>query len=211
MTKALILALAALLLASCASAPKVEKPQMSKENTVEIIDDMYHKTREAPDWIFMDASELNRAAEYRDLYLFKTSQTGKDIDGLKLWVRGFLVSSDMARVVSTRVKDTFTGAAAGDKDRLESYLEEVVKTVSEAQFSGGRITKEYWWQIRKANADGSISDLYEYYVLYTIDRKQVDEAIRRALEDANARAKPASQEEKTARDRVKKAMESEGL
>ena len=204
--------IAALLAASCASAPpKVEKPKMTKENTVEIIDDMYHKTREVPDWIFLDASEINKSSEYKDFYVFKSSQTGKDIDGLKLWVRGFLVSSDMARVVSTRVKDTFTGAAAGDKDKLESYMEEVVKSVSESQFSGARAKMEYWWQIRKANADGSIADTYEYHVLYTIDKKQVDDAIRRALDEAANRVKPVTKDEQTARDRVKKAMEDEGL
>ena len=211
MKKAVVLLGAAALVVSCASQPKVEKPVVTQEGKVQVIDDIYHLSRETPDWIFLEPAEIEKASEYRDLYVFKGVSTGKDINGLQLWVKGFIVSADLARFVSVRVQDKFVGAAAGDIDKLETYMEDVVKSVSEAQYSGARIVKQYWWQIRKARADGGIDDIYEYYVLYTVDKKQIDAAIRRAIEQNDAKAKAKTEDEQTARDRVKKIMESEGL
>jgi hypothetical protein len=209
--KAVVLAAAAALVVSCASQPKVEKPVVTKEGRVQVIDDIYHLSRETPDWIFLEPAEIEKTSEYKGLYVFKGVSTGKDINGLQLWVKGFIVSSDLAKFVSVRVKDTFVGAAAGDIDKLETYLENVVKTVSEAQYSGARIVKQYWWQIHKARADGGIEDVYEYYVLYTVDKQQIDAAIKRALEENDLKLKAKTEDEQTARDRVKRAMESEGL
>jgi len=209
--KAIVLIAAAVLLASCASQPKVEKPVVTQEGKVQVIDDQYHLSRETPDWIFLEPAEIEKASEYKGLYVFKGVSTGKDINGLQLWVKNFVVSSDLARFVSVRVQDKFVGAAAGDIDKLETYMEDVVKSVSEAQYSGARIVKQYWWQIRKSQADGGIADVYEYYVLYTVDKAQIDAAIKRSLEENDKKVKPKSEDEQTARDRVKKVMESEGL
>ena len=145
--KAIVLIAAAVLLASCASQPKVEKPVVTQEGKVQVIDDQYHLSRETPDWIFLEPAEIEKASEYKGLYVFKGVSTGKDINGLQLWVKNFVVSSDLARFVSVRVQDKFVGAAAGDIDKLETYMEDVVKSVSEAQYSGARIVKQYWWQI----------------------------------------------------------------
>ncbi len=205
----IVILIPVILLASCMGGPKVEKPEMIQEAKPEIIDDQYHGARETPDWVFQDEEEL--ASNVKDYYVFKFQQSGKDLDGLKLWTRGFVAASEIARVVSTKVKDKFVGAAAGDKDKLETYMEEVVKSISKAQFSGARKKASYWWQIRKVGADGSVEEVYEYYLLYYVPKEQIDSAIRRALEEADKRIKPKSEDEKTARERVKKAIESEKL
>ena len=205
----IVILIPVILLASCMGGPKVEKPEMIQEAKPEIIDDQYHGARETPDWVFQDEEEL--ASNVKDYYVFKFQQSGKDLDGLKLWTRGFVAASEIARVVSTKVKDKFVGAAAGDKDKLETYMEEVVKSISKAQFSGARKKASYWWQIRKVGADGSVEEVYEYFLLYYVPKEQIDGAIRRALEEADKRIKPKSEDEKTARERVKKAIESEKL
>ena len=108
------------------------------------------------------ASPLTVRAEHEQLALPATEpdlMTGKDINGLQLWVKSFIVSADLARFVSVRVQDKFVGAAAGDIDKLETYMEDVVKSVSEAQYSGARIVKQYWWQIRKALATAVVSEV----------------------------------------------------
>jgi hypothetical protein len=203
----LALVVGAMLVVSCASGPKVEKPEMSKENKPTVIDDVYHGSRATPDWIFLEPNEMEGKGEYKDVYLFKFVQQGQDVDGLRIWVRGFAAASEIARMVSTRVQDKFVGAAAGDKDKLETYLEEVVKSVSEAQFSGARKAADYWWQIQKATVDGNIDQFYEYYLLWAVPRDQIDQAIKRALDDAQGKVKPKSEDEQTARDRVKAVME----
>lgn len=203
----LALVAAALFVVSCASGPKVEKPEMSKENKVQVIDDQYHGSRPTPDWIFLEPNEMEGKGEYKDVYVFKFVQQGQDVDGLRVWVRGFAASSEIARMVSTRVQDKFVGAAAGDKDKLETYLEEVVKSVSDEQYSGARKAADYWWQIQKAAVDGSLNQVYEYYLLFAVPKDQIDQAIKRALADADGKAKPKSEDEQTARDRVKAVMQ----
>lgn len=191
----------AVLFTSCVGSPKVEKPAMIQEAKPEVIDDQYHGARETPDWVFLDENELLSKA--KGYYVFKFQESGKDLDGLKLWTRGFTASSEIARLVSTKVKDKFVGAAAGDKDKLETYMEEVVKSISKAQYSGAMRKASYWWQIRKVKADGSVEDIYEYYLLYYVPKDQIDSAIGRALQEADKKVKPKSEDEKTARSRVK--------
>jgi hypothetical protein len=204
---ALAFALSVFVFVSCSSTPKIDKPVVSAEGKVTVIDDQYHLTRPTPEWVFLEGSEIEKQGTYKDAYIFKFVQMGQDVDGLRLWVRGFSASSEIARMVSTRVQDTFVGAAAGDKDKLETYLEEVVKSVSAAQYSGAVKASEYWWQIQKATVDGNLSQVYEYHLLFTVPRAQIDAAIKRALAEADGKAKPKSEDEQTARDRVKAAME----
>jgi hypothetical protein len=204
---ALAFALSAFVFVSCSSTPKIDKPVVSAEGKVTIIDDVYHLTRPTPEWIFLETMEIEKQGAYKDSYLFKFVQQGQDVDGLSLWVRGFAAASEIARMVSTRVQDTFVGAAAGDKDKLETYLEEVVKSVSSAQYSGAVQAAKYWWQIQKASVDGNLTQVYEYYLLYSVPKAQIDQAIKRALAEADGKAKPKSEDEQTARDRVKAAME----
>jgi hypothetical protein len=206
-----LLAVAAVLVAACASQPKVERAVATREGTVQVIDDIYHLSRATPDWIFLEPAEMEKTSDDEGRYVFKSVSAGSDLYGRQLWVKDFTMSSDLAKFVGVRVQDAFVGAAAGDVDMLETYRESVVKTVSGAQYSGARIVKRYWWQIRTARADGGIEDVYEYYLLYTVDKPQIDAAIKRALDENDLKDKAMTEEEQAARDRVKRIMESEGL
>jgi len=200
---AYLLLLAIVLFAvGCASAPKEKKPAVAVTAPPEyqIID---HKTRDfggtPPDWVTKSASELEADAKYKEFYVFVDDQMGKDLDGLKLWARGFSISSQIARIVSTRVEDKFVGAAAGDRNALETYMEEVVKSISAAQYSGARVVEDFWVKRRKASDK---TEDFRYLFLVTVPRKQIDDAIARALKDADQKAKPTPDKE-TAIKRVK--------
>ena len=210
MRKAL-LAAAAVLMVSCASQPEAVHSVVTPDGTVQVIDDIYHLTRATPDWIFREPAEIESTSEYQGAYVFKGESTGKDLFGLQLWVKGFLESAELVRFVGVRVRDGLMAAAAGDVKTLEIYLSNVLNSLSEARYTGAQIEKRYWWQIRSARADGSREDVFEYYVLYTVDRDQVDAAIMRALEESDLKTWAATEEEQAARDRVKSIQESEGL
>lgn len=192
-------------LAGCLTGPIVMKPDLSPEYRPEILDDIYHQVRAVPDWIFWEAAELE--AQMEDEYLFKAIETGKSLEGLKAWARGFTASSEIARMVSTEVRTKFAGAAAGDKDLLEIYIEETVKSVSRAKISGARQKAQYWWLVRKTHADGSVEDVYEYFLLFSVPQIEVDLAIQRAFAEGEESSQPASKEEAAARQRVKDSFE----
>jgi hypothetical protein len=190
-----------LIVAGCAGTPpEADKPLPEAEYV--IID---HKTRDfggsTPDWVEMTPIQMEESGKYEDYYVFIDDQVGKDLEGIKLWARGFTISSEIARLVSTRVEDKFVGAAAGDKDALEGYLEEVVKSISEASYSGVRTEDEFW--IKKRFNDGK--EEYRYLFLVTVPRDQIEAAILRAFAEADER--PETEEKKTAITRVKEAFE----
>lgn len=191
----------------CASEPEAEAITVTAPPEYEMID---HKTRDfggsVPDWVTKSASELEGQGKYADYYVFMDDQVGRDLEGLKLWARGFSVASEIARMVSTRVEDKFVGAAAGDRNSLEGYMEEVVKSVSEAQYSGARTEEDFWVKRRKASDN---SEDYRYLFLVTVPKQQIDDAIKRALKAADEEDKPTA-DKQTAIDRVKAAFD-EGL
>jgi hypothetical protein len=200
----LLLAILVLVIAfGCKSAPPPDTRPPEPEAQYEIIN---HKTKDfggtMPDWVTKSTMELEEMDEYQDFYVFVDDQVGKDLEGLKLWARGFSVASEIARLVSTRVTDKFVGAAAGDKDELETYLEEVVQSLSEASYAGAR-KEEDFWILRRKISDGT--EDYRYLLFVTVPKEQIDAAIERAFRDADEKEK--SEEKKTAIQRVKDAFE----
>jgi hypothetical protein len=167
-----------------------------------------HKTSDfggnVPDWVSKTQLEMEKTEEYKGFYvLIEDHPGGKDLEGLKLWAKGFSAKSAFADMISVRVNSKFVGAAAGDKDMLETYMEQVVKSVSKAEFSGFRVNDEFWILKQYFNTDGSVQkEEYRYLFLITVPRKAVDDAIKRAFDGT----KTETPEEKTAVDRVKEAF-----
>ena len=202
----LLLMAVVLFAVGCASGPKEKESKVAVTAAPEyqIVD---HKTRDfggtPPDWVTKSATELESTAKYKEFYVFVDDQIGKDLEGLKLWARGFSIGSQISRIVSTRVEDKFVGAAAGDRNALETYLEQTVKSVASSQYSGARVEEDFWVKRRKVSDK---SEDYRYLFLVTVPRKQIDDAIARALKDADQAAKPTPDKE-TAIKRVKDAFE----
>lgn len=210
----------AILMVGCGSDPQpmeVEQPEdtIVVEGRVVPPKVIEHKTSafggSVPEWVFMEAMDIEKTDEYSDSYVFIFDDSGENLDFLKAWASGFQASQEVARMVSTRVKSKFVGAQVGDDATLERYMENVVKTVSEAQFSGARKAGDFWVFQQYFNDDGSADyKQYRYLLLYVVPKDQVISAIDRALEGANATEKPKTEEEITARERVKE-LYSEGL
>ncbi|MBN1412000.1 MAG: hypothetical protein JW969_14220 [Spirochaetales bacterium] len=171
-----------------------------------------HKTSDfggsVPDWVSKTPIQMEKEDEYSTFYVFiEDHPGGKDLEGLKLWAKNFDAKSTIADMVSQRVQSKFVGAAAGDKDMLETYMEQVVKSVSNAEFSGMRVNDEFWVLKQYFNGDGTVDrEEYRYLFLITVPRKAINDAIARALNGV----KPKTEEEKTAVDRVKEAF-GEGM
>jgi hypothetical protein len=168
---------------------------------------------EVPEWIFQYANgeNLEENRDYRDLYVFVFEQTGKDLEGVKAWTRSFSAATEVARMVSTRVMNKFAGAQVGDKDMVETYMEEVAKILAVAEYAGAR-KKDDFWIYRQFYDDngGPTKKEYTYYMLYTVPQEQIDAAIQRSLDAQNNKEKSKTEEEQTARDRVKELF-TEGL
>lgn len=164
-----------------------------------------------PDWAFLEMDELEAQARYADFYVFKFDQTGENLEGVKAWTRSFAAATEVARMVSTRVMNKFAGAQVGDRDMVETYMEEVAKVLAVAQYSGARRAGDFWVLQQTFTDEGDPDKrIYRYWLLYTVPKEQIDDAIERALNEEDQKNKPKTEEEKVARDRVKELFD-EGL
>ncbi len=168
----------------------------------------YKFGREIPDWVFMEGFEIEQLREYRDFYVFKfESPRAQSLQGAQMWARNFQAAAELAQTIRNRVEVKFAGSAAGDLDRVDEYLEEVVNSLSTAQFSGYRPEADYWLKLRYYDAEGDVAEeAYTYYVMYTIPREVLDRTVMRALEEADDET--VSDEERRVRNRVKDAFEN---
>lgn len=195
-------------LAGCAGSPSTVAPKVTAPQFV-IVD---HKNAawgvEPPEWVLKDQVALENDRDFEGQYVFRFEQTGKNLNGVKLWATNFVAQSEIAKLVNTRVQDKFVGAAAGDVDMLETYMEEVVKVLAEAQYTGYRKYDDYW--VLKSYIDQNGREdrqEYLYVIVYTISQDVLDELVERSLESAGEAVKPKTEEEQTARDRVKAAFD----
>ena len=113
------------------------------------------------------------------------------------------INANIARMVATRVESKFAGAAVGDKDMLETYMEQVVKSLSVAEFSRVVIEDEFWIK-KQSKKSGEVE--YRYLFLVTVPKSEIEAAIERVFGDAESKVKPKTEEETAARDRVKEAF-----
>jgi hypothetical protein len=192
-------------IAGCASAPPTA-PAEFVEPTFKIVEYKNSALGAAvPDWVTMDVGELED--DFDDEYVFRFEQTGEDLTGVKNIADNMNAPSEVARLVSTRVEQVFAGAQVGDENFVETYFENVVKTVTNAQLNGLRKYGDFWVLKEYYDNRGRATNReYEYYTLYRISQAQVDDLIARAIDGLDA----VTEEEKSARDRVREIL-SDGI
>ena len=216
-----VIAFIGLTLAGCGSKPVAPEPPAEPKGEIVVETKVYppknieHKKSalggEVPNWVFEDQMDLEASDKYKDYYVFKFDERGESLDGVKAWTRSFVAATEVSRMVSTRVMNKFGGAQVGDKNMVETYMEEVAKILSEAQYAGARKMDDFWVYQQHYKDDGKPDKkLYMYLFLYTVPREQIDAAIARALDDQAGKAKPKTEEEQVARDRVKELF-SDGM
>lgn len=176
----------------------VKKPEM-----VDHKNQKWGKT--PPEWVSMERNEIEETDKYKDVYIFKfESEKSKDLEGTQLWLKNFSAASELARMVSQRIKDNSAAAAAGDKNSVEGYMEQIVRSFSKTELNGFKKESDYWIQQRYFTPDGEVEgDFYTVVILYSIPRKTLDKLIMDAI---NGVEKPKTEEELKVRDLVNKAL-----
>jgi hypothetical protein len=172
---------------------------------VTIIDHMYRGEKNMPAWVTMNQGELDNMAEFKGSITFKEVFQSKDLNVAKTMADDFNVGAQLSKYISNRIQTKFSGALVGSNDGSDVYFEKIVKSMADAQVSGSRRYADYWLLRRYINDDKTTRDVYEYYVLVQVPKAEVKKAAARVI-DLNA---PKSDDEKRARDKVKKVMDEE--
>ncbi|AFG38766.1 hypothetical protein [Spirochaeta africana] len=193
---ALVLMVAAVAM-GCRTAPAPEpepERRVPADETTARFEILQHKGSvlgvDTPEWVIRSlegSAALEAMPEYEGQYVIVAEQTGGNLTAVQRWVTNFNANAEFSQRVSTRVEQYFTGALAGDLDDVAAYLEEVVTSISEAQFSGRSTAGDWWIHIRWFDEQGNIDrEEYRAIVLMTIDRDVLDEQIANAVDDARA-------------------------
>jgi len=189
-------------LASCASAPAdkpADKPVVAapKVPAKTVLDQKGALTGgDIPDWVNMDVGDIETLPKYKDFYVFRGEATGGSEQSAKLIASRLDADTQIARMISLRVQNLFSGAQVGDDKTVETYMENVVKSLADAKISGWREAGSWWVQYEYT---ATKKQEYRYYLLYTIPK----DTVKQLLQDAIT-GQPADTKDKiTARDRVK--------
>jgi hypothetical protein len=153
---------------------------------------------------------LEALADHDGQYCFVGESTGTNLNALTTWVSNYNVARDIASSVSNSVNAKFVGSETGSPQaNYGSYYETVVTTTANATYSGARKVND-WWILTRRTEPGSkkSTDEYRAFVLYIIDRQNLDQQILGIMSQV---ASSGSTEQQRAINNVRAAMEREGL
>lgn len=204
-------------LASCVGGGKKDDGKMGNAslksvNRPEIIDYKGSEFGKEPaDWIQAyienDIGGVEKLEKFKDKYCIVVEMDGKDKEGVMLALSNLKAPVEIAGRISTRVQQRFAGAQVGDVDKIETYMENVVKVAREATFSGFAKDGETWTYLQyfkpgsKKEPDKAV---YRGYQLWTIGKEDLQKQIDAILN--NEKPKEATPEKKKAMDRVQEAF-----
>lgn len=143
---------------------------------------------EIPSWV-VDAVDQNYKAisqlpQFENKLIFFAEDQGKNLDMLKSWVNNFNVQGAFSKSVSNFVISKFGGEQAGSKndETSESFLKEITSTYSKTEINGLSKELDYWVKTRYIDHDKKTSeDIYQYFVVYAIDKNELKLQLDRAL------------------------------
>lgn len=158
-----------------------------------------------PAWVRTSELDLQNSPDYKDFYVFKFMEEGQDLRGTQLAAEKLQAAPAIAGQINQRVQAKFVGAEVGDRNLMEAYMENVVKSLSDAQIAGLR-TQSFWTKVRVTDPNGNVRDVYRVRTLATVPRQTLDTLIRRAL-DGTERERPLTEGQRAARARVRQAIE----
>lgn len=202
--KAFFVLVGLVLLVGCASTPEPAAsaaPPVSKRVEREMIDWKSASIGgEIPEWVYAAADNdqvaLSALPQFEGKLIFFAEDQGKNLDLLKSWVNNFNVQAALSRQLSNFVIAKFGGEQSGDKnsEEVQMYLNELVSACSKAEINGLAKELDFWVKTRYADSDmDTIDDVYQYFVVYAMDKDDFRLQLDRAL--GKVEAKTQAQQE----------------
>ena len=212
------------LLASC--APKISQSQAnfaqpSKPKVAAAAPEIKRTTldykgaslgSEIPQWTMAiaedDYERVEKEERFKDRQLIFVVEYGKNLDLLRSWANNFSAQAQVSRLISNKVQAQFGGIQEGDKnssDEADSYLKEIVATLSNIKISGLRKERDFWIKVRIVdNEKQTTTEQYEYYLMYSINKQDLQRQIDIELGKISAE----TQKKRELKAEVSKAMKA---
>jgi hypothetical protein len=194
--------------AGCAGTAddKVTERELVSAATYKVLD---HKgaamgDNAVPKWVnaYLDGGEIavEKLSDYKGYYCFVGTEEGVNKDMVIRWAQGVAGPALIAAQISTRLEQITEGqfGVATDED-FDQSLKQVSTSAVSATFSGARKVNDWWVRMRTYDPDDPaaiLSDDYRAYVLYIIEKKQLDKQVAAELQNTIDNRKEMSADER---------------
>ena len=154
---------------------------------------------EVPGWVVAvlegDNKKIAKSLKFDldEVQIFVFSNQGPDLEFLKTWTDQVDVQRQVANSFSVAVGQSanavFQGAS-GDQNKKQMAIDQTVKALSAMELNGLLKEAQYWMQFRKPkqgvkitkkSTDADYDFYYEYYVVFTMNRKVYEKQLAAAL------------------------------
>jgi hypothetical protein len=167
-----------------------------------------------PEWVVAavanDYDDLERLSRLQGRLVIVDYASGQNLDLLRSWVNNFNAQAQVSRRISNHVEATFGGAQLGSKDSPENrqFIKEIIATLSSVTINGLSMDMDWWVLDRTVDhGNGTQREQYNYYVVYSIAREDLDYQIAQAMGRVAAR----NQEQEELKTEVEDAMKRVAL
>ena len=153
--------------------------------------------------------QIENLTEFYNHFIFISSNTGTNFNALEQWMHAFSTDQDFARLVAARMENRFLNAAVlYPDDEYGSYFETLIRTASDAQWTGAVRISDFWL-LRNFTGPGYIEDdelpetweRYDFLVLISVEKNVITPQIVKILQGVRPPV-PLSRDQRNAVNRI---------
>ena len=204
--KAVLVLLVAAVIISCGTKPPLRKGEVLIE------DKGTAYGLKTPKWVELAIiggyRDIEKLPDYKDKVVFIAQFGAQNLQSAQLLAERMQADTEIARYLSTRVKDAFKGANVADADskNFGAYGERFVMSVGEATFSGFRMEADWWVKVQTYTPeDKPDKQIYRVIQLWAIDKNMLQKQFD-MLFSQMAGGEPPTPEQKRAMDLVQNTV-----
>jgi len=204
--KAVLVLLVAAVIISCGTKPPLRKGEVLIE------DKGTAYGIKTPRWVELAIiggyRDIEKLPDYKDKVVFIAQFEAQNLQSAQLLAERMQADTEIARYLSTRVKDAFKGANVADADskNFGAYGERFVMSVGEATFSGFRMEADWWVKVQTYTPENKPDkQIYRVIQLWAIDKNMLQKQFD-MLFSQMAGGEPPTPEQKRAMDLVQNTV-----
>ncbi|HNP92249.1 MAG TPA: hypothetical protein PK105_07065 [Rectinema sp.] len=204
--KAVLVLLVAAVIISCGTKPPLRKGEVLIE------DKGTAYGIKTPKWVELAIiggyRDIEKLPDYKDKVVFIAQFEAQNLQSAQLLAERMQADTEIARYLSTRVKDAFKGANVADADskNFGAYGERFVMSVGEATFSGFRMEADWWVKVQTYTPENKPDkQIYRVIQLWAIDKNMLQKQFD-MLFSQMAGGEPPTPEQKRAMDLVQNTV-----
>jgi len=143
--------------------------------------------------------DIEKLPDYKDKVVFIAQFEAQNLQSAQLLAERMQADTEIARYLSTRVKDAFKGANVADADskNFGAYGERFVASVGEAKFSGYRMEADWWVKVQTYTPENKPDkQIYRVIQLWAIEKGMLQKQFDILLSQLSGAEQPTPEQKR---------------